>query len=52
MAVALATFHSLYLSEGFLHLQNVIGQAVIEKKIGRTIDLDLTVEVKIFNSSV
>ena len=42
----LATFHSFYLSEGFLHLQNVIGQAIIENKIGQTLDLDVTVEVK------
>ena len=37
---------SSYLAEGFLHLQNVIGQAIIENKTGQTLDLDVTVEVK------
>ena len=38
--------HSSYLAEGFLHLQNVIGQAIVEKKTGQTLNLDVTVEVK------
>ena len=39
--------HSSYLAEGFLHLQNVIGQAIIENKTGQTLNLDVTVEVKL-----
>ena len=36
---------SFYLTEGFLHLQNVIGQAIIENKTGLTLDMDISVEV-------
>ena len=36
---------SFYLSEGFLHLQNAVGLAVIEETIGRTININISVEV-------
>ena len=43
--VCTAPLPSFYLTEGFLHLQNVIGQAIIENKTGLTLDMDISVEV-------
>lgn len=36
---------SFYLSEGFLHLQNAVGLAIIEETIGRSVNINISVEV-------
>ena len=39
--------HSLYLREGFLHLQNAVGLSIIEHMANKTVDVLVSVEVRI-----
>ena len=44
-------FCSLYLSEGFLHLQNLVGMSIIEWKVDNTPNCtfeDIPVNTKVF----
>lgn len=44
--VPLLFFCSLYLEEGFLHLENAIGLSIIEFYASKTINLQVSVEVR------
>ena len=39
--------HSLYLREGFLHLQNAVSLSIIERLANKTVDVLVSVEVRI-----
>ena len=43
--------HSLYLEEGFLHLQNAVSLAIIEAMANKTIDIKVSVEVSVVFSN-
>ena len=43
-------FYSAYLSEGFLHLQSLIGTAIVEWKalqLNKSVDTDFSVEMQV-----
>ena len=41
--------YSVYLEEGFLHLENAIGLSIIEFYANKTINLQVSVEVRNFD---
>lgn len=40
------TIFSLYLAEGFLHIQNLIGQAIVNWKSQNEVDVDVSIRVR------
>ncbi len=41
----LSSFFSVYLAEGFLHIQNLIGQAIVDWKLQQKVEIDISVRV-------